>query len=115
MLPSAARLKKKKDFDRVFDFGHASGGEFFVLKQAPNSLSLSRFGFVISTKTAAKAIDRNKLKRQASEIIRLNIKKIKTGFDVVIVFKRFAQGKEYIKLERELISLLIKSGLYLKS
>lgn len=115
MLPSNLRLKKKKDFERVLNLGHTSGGEFFILKQAPNDLSFSRFGFVISVKVSPKAADRNKLKRQVSEIIRLNLKEIKIGFDVVMIFKRPALGKEYLRLEKELIALFIKNKLYLKS
>ncbi len=113
MLPSIFRLKKKKDFERVFDLGQTSGGEFFILKQAPNNLSLARFGLIVSVKVSPKATGRNKLKRQVNEIIRLNLKKIKTGFDVIVIFKRFAQDKEYSKLEKDLVSLFIKNKLYL--
>jgi len=113
MLPSVLRLKKKKDFERVFNLGHTSSGDFFILKQVSNSLSFTRFGFIVSTKVSSKATDRNKLRRQISEIIRLNLEKIKTGFDVVIIFKRFAQGKEYLKLEKELDTLFIKNKLYI--
>lgn len=114
MLPSVFRLKKKKDFERVFDLGRALGGNFFILKQAPNNLSFTRFGFIASTKISPRATDRNKLRRQANEIVRGNFKKIKTGFDIVIIFKRLAKGKEYSKLEKDLISLFIKNKLYLK-
>jgi len=114
MLPSTFRLKKKKDFERVFNLGHASGGEFFILKQAQNNLSFTRFGFIVSAKVSAKAVNRNKLRRQVNEIVRLNLKRIKIGFDVVIIFKRLAQGKESLKLEKDLVSLFIKNKLYLR-
>jgi len=114
MLPSLFRLKKKKDFERVLNLGQATGGDFFILKQAPNNLSFTRFGLIISAKVSPKATDRNKLKRQINEIIRLNLEKIKTGFDAVIIFKRLAKDKEYSKLEQELATLFIKNKLYLK-
>src|SRR3989339_1036916 len=114
MLPSIFRLKKRKDFERVLGSGQASGGEFFILKQASNDLSFTRFGFIISAKVSSRAIDRNRLRRQINEIIRLNLEKIKTGVDVVIIFKHFARGKEYLKLEKELMALFIKNKLYLR-
>ena len=114
MLPSAFRLKKKKDFERVLSSGYTSSGEFFILKQVPNNLLISRFGCIVSTKVSFKATDRNKLRRQVNEIIRLKLERIKTGFDVAIIFKHFARDKEYLKLEKDMISLLIKSKLYIK-
>lgn len=114
MLPSVFRLKKKKDFEQVLNLGHTSGGEFFILKQVSNGLSFTRFGFIISTKVSPRATDRNRLRRQVNEIIRLNLEKIKVGFDVVIIFKRSAQDKEYLKLEKELITVFIKNKLYLE-
>lgn len=115
MLPSIFRLKKKNDFDRVFDLGKAKSGEFFALKIAHNELLVTRFGFIISAKTAPKAVSRNRLRRQANEIIRLNLDRIKPGFDVAVIFKRVAQGKKYLFLEKDLCSLLSKSGLFLKN
>jgi len=115
MLPSIFRLKKKNDFDRVFDLGKAKGGEFFTLKAVPNNLPISRFGFIISVKTAPKAVSRNRLRRQTNEIIRLNLAKIKTGFDIAIIFKRTASGKKYLLLEEDLYSLLVKNGLFLRN
>lgn len=114
MLPSVFRLKKKKDFERVLNLGQTSSGEFFILKHVPNDLSFSRFGLIVSTKVSSKATDRNRLRRQVSEIVRLNLERIKTGFDVVIVFKRLAKDKEYLKLEKELSALFIKNKLYQK-
>lgn len=114
MLPSVFRLKKKKDFERALNLGHTSSGDFFILKQVPNELSCARFGLIVSTKVSPRATDRNKLKRQVNEIIRLNLKEIKIGFDVVVIFKRSAQGKEYLRLEKELVALFIKNKLYLK-
>jgi ribonuclease P protein component len=114
MLPSIFRLKKKRDFERVFDLGRALAGKFFILRHSSNELAITRFGCVISAKVSRRATDRNKLKRQVNEIIRLSLEKIKTGFDVVIIFKRSAPGSEYQALEKDLISLLIKGGLSLK-
>jgi ribonuclease P protein component len=114
MLPSVFRLKKKKEFERVFNCSRATSGEFFILRQTPNSLSFSRFGFIVSAKVSPKATERNRLKRQAGEIIRENLKRIKKGTDVVLIFKNSARAKEYSKLKNDLFSLLLKNKLYLK-
>lgn len=112
MLPRANRLNKQKDFDGVFGRGKTKQDNFLVLRFAPNSLGSSRFGLVVSAKAAKKAVDRNRLRRQMSEIIRLNWKNIKPGFDLVLVAKAKILGAEYGQLKDSLLGLLKSSNLY---
>ena len=112
MLASVFRVKRKKDFNNLFSQNaQSSSSRFCILRKAPNALTISRFGFMISTKTASSAVLRNRLKRQLSEIIRLNIKKIKTGYDIVLIIKRPAVEKKQSELAVDLMGLLAKSRL----
>jgi ribonuclease P protein component len=45
--------------------------KFFILKASPNNLNLSRFGAVVSSKTAKNAVKRNYLKRVIFDLVRL--------------------------------------------
>ena len=64
------RLKKKLDFENVFKKGKAVNGSFLFIKYIKNKLSVSRFSFLISTKIARKAVERNKIRRILSEVAR---------------------------------------------
>lgn len=64
------RLKKKRDFEDVFKKGKAVKGSFLFIKYKKNELGLSRFGFVVSAKVAKKAVERNRIRRILSEVVR---------------------------------------------
>jgi len=47
-----------------------------------------RFAFVVSTKVAKHAVDRNRVKRVISETVRYEAQHLKTGYDVVFLTKQ---------------------------
>ena len=71
-----------------------------------------RFAFVVGLKVSKKAVERNRLKRQMREVVRLMIKdgRVKSGFYVMVVAKGEALGKEYGKIEKEIEGLLKRIG-----
>ncbi|MDP3991166.1 MAG: ribonuclease P protein component [Candidatus Nealsonbacteria bacterium] len=109
MLSKPNRLKKKKDFERVFKLGKTFKEDFLFFKIAKNHLSPTRFGFVVGKKVSKKAVVRNKIKRILGEIIRRNITKIKNGFDVVVSVDGRIKTKDQKSIE-EVISKLIKKA-----
>lgn len=111
MLPRSNRLTKKSDFENAFKKGSSFDEKIFFLKLARNDLSYSRFGFVVSRKISKKAVIRNKIKRVLREIIRLELKKIKTGFDAIIIAKPDITEKTYRQIEETIERVLRKSRL----
>ena len=85
MLLKENRLKKKKDFEKVFKTGKGYKEDFLLLKIRENNLKTSRFGFVVSKKFSKKALIRNRIKRQLRELVKLKLSKIKKGIDAVIL------------------------------
>ncbi len=112
MLPRINRLNKQKDFDDIFKRGRTKQDGFLVVRLKPNQQKLSRFGLIVSSRAAKKAVARNRLRRQLGEIVRLNLKKIKAGFDIVLVAKSGLKGVEHKEMEKILLGLLEKLDLY---
>ena len=79
-----------------------------VMKAIPNGLSLSRYGFSV-TKKVGNAVQRNHLKRQLREIMRL--KSIKPGWDIVLIARSMAATADYYQLENTVTKLLIQARL----
>ncbi len=105
MLAPCHRLRKEKDFENVFRKGEKVKGNFVYLKFAPNNLSESRFGIVVSKKVSLKAVERNKIKRKLREAIKELLPFAKTGFDVVLlVTPSFPVGRKgsYLPLVKSL-------------
>ena len=85
MLSKENRLKKKKDFEKLFKDGASFQEKFLALKINKNNLNNNRFGFIVSKKVSKKAVVRNKIKRQFREIVRKGINNYQKGFDVAVI------------------------------
>ncbi|MBI3337423.1 MAG: ribonuclease P protein component [Candidatus Staskawiczbacteria bacterium] len=111
MLSQINRLRKKKDFEKLFKEGKSFKSTFLVLKAVKNNLKENRFGFIVSKKVSKKAILRNKIKRNLRDIVRQNIKDIKSGVDVVLIVLPDFGKKNFSEIKEILNNLLKKAGL----
>jgi len=111
MLPKINRLTKDRDFKKILFGGRSFFSQSFRLRHRLNNLEASRFVVVISAKISKKATVRNRLKRQLAEVIRLNLKQIKPGYDLAMYLKKEALDKDYQQLEQELLAALKKMRL----
>jgi ribonuclease P protein component len=80
------RLKKKKDFDRVFREGKVRHTVRMIIHIAPNGLGHNRLGLVV--KKTSTAVLRNRIKRLLREAFRLTGNNTGKGYDVVIIPRR---------------------------
>ena len=101
-LPTKNRLKKKRDFNRIFKEGRAVKGDFLFIKFLKNNQELSRFGIIVPAGVFAKPVDRNRIKRVLSEVLRQRLDGI-LGFDAVVVLTKKDMEE---KIKQELILLL---------
>ena len=85
MLPEKYRLQKKKDIERAFQEGRSFKEDCLILKFAENGLDACRFAFIVSKKISPKAVDRNRIKRRLSEIVRAEIRNMKPGKDILLI------------------------------
>lgn len=99
MLHKVNRLKKKKDFDRVFKEGKGYKEDFLSFQVAKNNLENSRFGFIVAKTVSKKATGRNKLKRRIRELVRIKLKKIKKGVDGVFIARPGLEAKDFWEIE----------------
>jgi ribonuclease P protein component len=113
MLPQVNRLRKKKEIERVFKVGRNVFNPICGFKFQANGLSLSRFSIIIGLKVSKSAVKRNRLRRQVREVIRLNLSKIRSGFDFAFIISPKALGKDYQELEQIILSGLKRAGLFI--
>jgi ribonuclease P protein component len=102
MLPKKFRLTKTKEIDKVFKLGKSSFDSILGVKTLASENNFSRFVIVASTKVSKKAVIRNQIKRRLHEIVRLNLTKIKPGFDFFILALPAAKDSDYHILEKSL-------------
>jgi len=106
MLAKINRLAKKSDIDNLFQRGKRAFSPFFAVRYLENKEKNSRFTVVISNKVAKKATERNRIRRQIREIIRLNLSRFRYNYDILINISKECLEKKYWKLEEELLDLL---------
>ncbi|MEK7537047.1 MAG: ribonuclease P protein component [Patescibacteria group bacterium] len=109
-LPSKYRFSNSNQIKEVFKKGKSFNSGFFKIKFIPAAPGLKKFAFIIGLKVSKKAVVRNKIKRRISEIIRLNLLKIKPGYFIIVIVKPQAANEEPRNLEEALINSLIKIG-----
>ncbi|OHA67488.1 MAG: ribonuclease P protein component [Candidatus Wildermuthbacteria bacterium RIFCSPHIGHO2_02_FULL_47_12] len=85
MLPQTARLRKTKDFKEVFGKGRGVKDGRLFLKAVPVQNKGLRFGIVVSKQVAAKAVDRNRIKRLLREAVQSCMPEVREGYDIVLV------------------------------
>jgi ribonuclease P protein component len=91
-FPSCHRLHESREFDAVFKASkyRVSGKEILVLGH-DNKLGFSRLGMVVGKKSAAKSVQRSRIKRAIRESFRTlcnqnqNFGHEQAGVDIVIV------------------------------
>lgn len=101
------RLKKKLDFEDVFKKGKAVNGSFLFIKHKNNELGIPRFGFVVSAKIAGKAVERNKIRRIISELVRGEINKL-GGQDIIVFATKKIIGTDRVEIGKDLLEVLKK-------
>lgn len=109
MLPRTHKLTRRRDIEKLAKTGQSLRSVFFILKIIPNKLNNTRWVIITSTKVSKKAVVRNRLRRQAREIIRLNILNETTGFDCMLIVKDTAVGITYVDLQKDLLKLYEKA------
>lgn len=108
------RLAKRKDFGKVYRLGQSAANRQFVVYVMRNPQTAQmRVGISVSKKQGG-AVLRNRMRRQLKEIVRLNADRIVPGHDFVIIVRRAAVGLAYRELEKCLIHVLKRAGLWRK-
>lgn len=83
----------------------------FTLKVKPSSLKISQVGFIVSKKTAKKAVNRNRLKRLLREALKSNLKNLKPNHDLLFLAKPAIKNQSLSQITSQIIATLKQSNL----
>ena len=109
---SERRLRRRAEFQRVFESGFRVHGRFLTLVAAPNRASAPRLGIVASRKLG-NAVQRNRAKRLIREIFR-QTDNTRPGLDVVVIPRRELFDAAYASLETDFRSAFARCALRLQ-
>ncbi|PIR86590.1 ribonuclease P protein component [Candidatus Kaiserbacteria bacterium CG10_big_fil_rev_8_21_14_0_10_43_70] len=106
MLPRKNRLNHKEivDLKKRGTKRLSSGGLYFTYVQN-NEGSISKVSCSISKKIEKKAVNRNKIKRQCKEAVRLNLASLKKPVFGIVSFKKAYPPHSFNEICREVSGL----------
>jgi ribonuclease P protein component len=97
----ASRVRRRREFQRVFDLSLRTKGRYLTVLVAPNADGTSRLGIVASRKLGD-AVRRNRAKRLIREVFRHAAPLPGgRGVDVVVIPRRELFDAEYASLESD--------------
>ena len=108
MKPRDRRLRRRTDFDRVFQHGRHNGGKLLSVRSVINQAPLTRYAFAIPKRVGG-AVVRNRIRRRLRAI--LQALELKEGYDVVISVRPEAATASFAGLRSELTLLLTRARL----
>ena len=113
MFADKNRLRNDKDVERALKSKKSVFDSAAGLKYVANGKAENRITVVVGTKVSKLAVDRNKVKRQYREIIRLLLPSLKPGHDMIILVSKPALALDYEQKRERLTKVFQKSGLLL--
>ena len=97
-------LTKSSYFQNVYRNGKSYANRFFVMYVLENNLAKNRLGISVSKKVGNSVV-RHRVTRLIRESIRLNLEQFEKGFDIVIVARNTAKGREFSEVESAVLHL----------
>lgn len=98
-------LKKNKDFQKVYSEKKSYANKYLVMYTMKNNTDQNRLGISVSKKVGNSVV-RHRTTRLIRESYRLNQDNLKTGYDMVVIARQTAKGKDCHTIESAFLHLV---------
>lgn len=98
-------IKKNEEFREIYHLGKSYANRYLVMYVKKNETSTGRLGISVSKKVGNSVV-RHRITRLIRESYRLNEKKFQDGWDIVVVARQSAKGRDYFEIESAVMHLL---------
>ena len=98
-------LRKNWEFQAVYRNGKSKANRCFVMIIKKNDISSNRVGISVSKKVGNSVV-RHRTTRLIRESYRLNQDNLKTGYDMVVIARQTAKGKDCHTIESAFLHLV---------
>jgi|SRR3989338_2924732 len=110
-LPRNRRIKREKDFERVFKTGKTFKYPFFLLKISKNNFPYCRAAISVPISLSKKSVVRNKVKRIFWSALGEIFPRCRPGVDLVIIVSPAAVEKSFHQITKSLEEIFIKANI----
>ena len=105
ILELSESLKKNRDFQNVYKYGKSYANKYLVMYIIKNDLKKNRIGVSVSKKVGNSVV-RHRLTRLIRESFRLNGDKLQCGWDIVVIARNTAKGRNYWDIDSAILHLV---------
>ena len=108
-------LKKNYEFRNVLNRGKYYSGRYISIFVKNNNQDINFLGIAINSKLG-KANKRNYVKRLIREVYRQNEEKIKTGYNIVFIWKKQKKidGVCYVNIQKDIEKIFKEARIFLE-
>ena len=100
----ANSIKKNEDYQKVYHSGKSFANKYLVMYVKKNELETGRLGISVSKKVGNSVV-RHRIARLIRESYRLNESKFHSGWDIVVVARQGAKGRNYFEINSAMLHL----------
>ena len=100
----ANSIKKNEDYQKVYHSGKSFANKYLVMYAKKNELETGRLGISVSKKVGNSVV-RHRIARLIRESYRLNESKFHSGWDIVVIARQGAKGRNYFEIESAVLHL----------
>ena len=97
-------IKKNDDFQLIYRLGKSYANKYLVMYVKKNENETGRLGISVSKKVGNSVV-RHRLSRLIRESYRLNVEKFHSGWDIIVVARQNAKGKDFRDIESAVMHL----------
>ena len=97
-------IKKSDEFKTVYECGKSYANKYLVMYIHQNGRMNNRLGISVSKKVGNSVV-RHRIARLLRESFRLNDEKFHSGWDIVVIARAGAKGKNYSDIESAYLHL----------
>ena len=97
-------IKKNEDYQKVYHSGKSYANKYLVMYVKKNESETGRLGISVSKKVGNSVV-RHRIARLIRESYRLNVSKFHSGWDIVVVARQGAKGRNYFEINSAMLHL----------
>ena len=97
-------IKKNEEFREIYHSGKSYANKYLVMYVKKNESETGRLGISVSKKVGNSVV-RHRLARLIRESYRLSESKFHSGWDIVVVARQGAKGRNYFEINSAMLHL----------